>query len=84
MEIPISSRNYHQRKGMGWSSSRQLAGHQAQEPAVGVPAEVLPTPAKHSKLCFCPKVHPAAAPFVKAELAAPHHSAPGCRSGFCS
>lgn len=35
-------------------------------------------PAKHSKLCFCPKADPAAAPFEKAE------PAPGYHSSFCS
>lgn len=34
--------------------------------------------AKHSKLCFCPKVDPAAAPFQKAE------PTPGYHSSFCS
>lgn len=42
------------------------------------------TPAKHSKLCPSPKADPVAAPFRKAELAAPRWPAPGCCCGFCS
>lgn len=42
------------------------------------------TPAKHSKLCFCPKADPVAAPFEKAEPAAPRQPTPGCHGSFCS
>lgn len=50
-------------------------GHSVQELPVGVraPEQAMPS-GMHSKLCFCPKADSVAAPFEKAEPAAPRVS----------
>lgn len=67
---------------MGWLSSHQL-GTECRN-WLWCARRGAATPAKHSKLCFGPKVNLAAMPFKKAEPAAPRWPAPGCCGGFCS